>query len=231
MLSPSPHPPCDAAAPASVAPLPCPGCGSNEDDAHLPRCTLPKTFRCGVCRLWVPWGKGSGDDMPGACDDCWALAHKDEVLSVFEATGETVASLVAPPALDLDAIEARDRARTQGEWSPTQLGVNCFVTEDAAFIAAASLDIPALCREVRRLRALQPPAVAVTLAGLEQLVRDLEQARGELARLRGAAAALFVAEGSMDDAFDRARLALRSLLPGSLEALAGGAATPAPEAR
>jgi hypothetical protein len=82
----------------------------------------------------------------------------------------------ASPALDLDAIEARAKAATPGPWEgSTQTGVagGGFLaqvfegygmtlaiatmerpngTANAAFIAAARTDVPALIAEVRRLR-------------------------------------------------------------------------------
>jgi hypothetical protein len=32
-------------------------------------------YVCAVCRRTVPWSNGADDDMPDACDDCWAAAH------------------------------------------------------------------------------------------------------------------------------------------------------------
>lgn len=50
----------------------------------IPTCTcgvlgmcwrLGKTYVCDCCGYEVPWCFGASDDMPGACDDCWAAAH------------------------------------------------------------------------------------------------------------------------------------------------------------
>jgi hypothetical protein len=98
----------------------------------------------------------------------------------------------ATPALDLDAIEARANAATPGPWEASrQIGKkgHCYVaqvfgpdalgglslaqmdvlpnaTTDAAFIAAARADVPALVAEVRRLRAIMDYRAEYT-AGLK----------------------------------------------------------------
>ncbi|MBD2386039.1 hypothetical protein [Cylindrospermum sp. FACHB-282] len=36
-----------------------------------------ETFKCDKCDRLVPWQKGADNDMPNACDDCWAKAHSD----------------------------------------------------------------------------------------------------------------------------------------------------------
>jgi hypothetical protein len=91
---------------------------------------------------------------------------------------ETYTTPASEPALDLDAIEARANAATPGPWEASrQIGKkgHCYVaqvfgpdalgglslaqmdvlpnaTADAAFIAHARSDVPALVAEVRRLR-------------------------------------------------------------------------------
>ncbi len=65
-------------------------------------------------------------------------------------------------ALDLDAIEARASAATPGPWvtiggrmvrcKPNEPAFLPRSTQDAAFIAEARTDVPALCSEMRRLR-------------------------------------------------------------------------------
>lgn len=44
------------------------------------RCDLPcPGFTCEVCGKEAPWCFGAADDMPGACDSCWAKAnHNDD---------------------------------------------------------------------------------------------------------------------------------------------------------
>ena len=32
-------------------------------------------FRCALCKQIVPWSQGCADDMPEACDACWAYVH------------------------------------------------------------------------------------------------------------------------------------------------------------
>ena len=69
--------------------------------------------------------------------------------------------------LDLDAIEARVNAATDGPWEAYPDGLvwtkvprigdpvsGSVLPEDAEFIAAARTDVPALVAEVRRLRAV-----------------------------------------------------------------------------
>lgn len=76
--------------------------------------------------------------------------------------------------LDLDAIRARAEAATEGPWFAWDraVGWNIVITrpEDAAFIAAARTDVPALLAEVERLR----EALAASEAQVER-VRKLAQ--------------------------------------------------------
>lgn len=32
-------------------------------------------FYCIICKRQTLWEKGADDDMPDACDSCWAKAH------------------------------------------------------------------------------------------------------------------------------------------------------------
>lgn len=97
-------------------------------------------------------------------------------------------------ALDLDAIEAREKATTPGPWVHDETdGIGCDVwtqgetvmggtvhttddgyprgdynpVEDALFIAHAKQDIPALVAEVRRLREVLADADAGWIGGLK----------------------------------------------------------------
>lgn len=38
-------------------------------------CERCETYVCPWCGRRVPWENGAGDDMPEACDQCWAIAH------------------------------------------------------------------------------------------------------------------------------------------------------------
>ncbi len=184
-----------------------------------------------------------------------------------------------PPPLDLDAIEARAATAMPSLWVGCSCGVIPHREEcpRRLFNTAADVcdtDIPNLCREVRRLRAIQPVdhlcesahmetrqvlgalpgedtvTAARRLRGiprpadlpddpeaLRAIVRGLDveiagavgerdEARGELARLRGAAAAvvLSVERYNRDELhIEGAAETLRARLPGSLEALVAAA--------
>ncbi len=41
-----------------------------------PDCPRCETFRCAWCLRRVSWNFGGSDDMPEACDHCWAEAHE-----------------------------------------------------------------------------------------------------------------------------------------------------------
>ena len=107
--------------------------------------------------------------------------------------------------LDLTAIKARDKARTQGKWLNEQqiVGqaeprlINCpegectrflatnMKSHDADFIAACSVDIPTLVAEVERLRKEEGCLLLETAqmrAILEEVASDYTRRVGRRAR-------------------------------------------------
>jgi hypothetical protein len=38
-------------------------------------CEPGETFKCSECSRLMPWCRGASDDMPDACDECWAKNH------------------------------------------------------------------------------------------------------------------------------------------------------------
>ena len=101
---------------------------------------------------------------------------------------------------ELDAIEARCRAATEGPWdfdreageingyrgSERWLIGGVWMGTDGEFAAAARTDVPALVAEVRRLREDRDQAVHASQANTRELCRAWEQrdkALAEVARL------------------------------------------------
>ncbi len=165
--------------------------------------------------------------------------------------------------LDLDAIDARDRARTQGafvveidrneqanlyseeghEWIAV-FPHQCIAAtaeqraKDAAFFQGASVDIPALCREVRVLRGIPRPVdLPDDVESLKRIIRgmdvevsgaiaDYDKARLDLETLSAAAAAVVSSIDDENVACSAVSIdALRALVPGSIETLVGDSDT------
>ena len=45
-------------------------------------CSHCQTYVCPWCGHRVPWSNGCADDMPEACDECWAEAHNERKVTL-----------------------------------------------------------------------------------------------------------------------------------------------------
>ena len=142
--------------------------GWAEDTSDVLRGTW-RRFRAAWGPVYVPALDGAADfavrlreaiELIGRAENRPAL---DVARDIIARRPGAAPSRPAPVGLDLDAIEARAHAATPGPWRPAgpdgdavaQMGSARRIRslEDAAFIAAARTDVPALLAEVRRLRA------------------------------------------------------------------------------
>lgn len=139
--------------------------------------------------------------------------------------------------LDLDAIEARANAATEGPWwrreghaeidgqnyaevlipGRVECGSYCYggtstiegdrLDADLAFIAHARADVPDLVAEVRRLRE-RAEAHAVTVQQAVAVERQRDEARAEVERLTGALGAIAALPSASKPVRDTVRDAL-----------------------
>ncbi len=146
--------------------------------------------------------------------------------------------MTSPKTVDLDAIEARAAAATPGPWThsrgmgrqPDDAGadwlntpaysamVDELETPDAAFIAHARVDVPAMAREIRELRAELTRCQTLLAARVNELEgkgADLEKAQAEAVALRGAVVEIANAhpDGNPFRLIELARAALAKVQP------------------